>query len=99
MLVAAERPVRPVLECVAPNSDGSYTAYFGYKNDNGVAVAIPVGGQNRFSPAPDGRGQPASFAAGRQARVFSVAFSGGPLVWTLAGRTATASSDPRQRCR
>jgi hypothetical protein len=99
LLVAAERPVRPVLECVAPNADGSYTAYFGYKNDNLVPVSLPIAGQNRFSPLPAERGQPTNFAPGRQVRVFSVSFNGDPLVWTLAGRTATASRNPQQACR
>jgi len=89
--------VRPVLECVVANGSGAYTAYFGYKNDNTGTVAIPVGTNNRFSPTPQGRGQPVAFLPGRQQRSFAVAFNGSSLVWTLKGpdgqgRTATASS-------
>jgi hypothetical protein len=87
-----------VLECVANNGDGSYTAYFGYKNDNSGPVAIPVGGQNKFSPNPAERGQPTVFQPGRQVGVFSVLFNGSNLVWTLNGRMATASTNPAQAC-
>ena len=30
-------------ECVAPNVDGTLTAYFGYENKNGVVVSVPYG--------------------------------------------------------
>jgi hypothetical protein len=99
LIVAGEGPVRPVLECVAPNSDGSYTAHFGYQNDSGVAVNVPIGAKNKFHPNPQDRGQPTAFQPGRQRRVFSVTFDGSPLVWALDGRTATASDNPRQACR
>jgi xylan 1,4-beta-xylosidase len=99
LIVAGEGPVRPVLECVAPNSDGSYTAHFGYQNDSGVAVNVPIGAKNTFHPNPQDRGQPTAFQPGRQRRVFSVTFDGSPLVWALDGRTATASDNPRQACR
>jgi PKD repeat protein len=85
------QPVRPVLECVVQNSSTSYTAWFGYKNDNPVAVTIPVGSTNKFTPNPQNRGQTTVFQPGRQVRVFSVLFDGNNLVWTLAGRTSTAS--------
>ncbi|MCU0492954.1 MAG: hypothetical protein MUD01_15290, partial [Chloroflexaceae bacterium] len=99
LLIAPEKPVRPVLECVAANSDGSYTAFFGYRNDNIVPATVPLGARNRFSPEPQNRGQPATFAPGRQRKVFSVAFDDNNLVWTLDGRTATASNNPAQVCK
>lgn len=83
-------PVRPVLECVAKQGN-TYTAFFGYQNDNAFERTIAPGASNRFTPAPEDRGQPASFAPGRQRQVFSVPFDGRELVWTLDGRTATAS--------
>lgn len=90
-------PVRPVLEVVHANGDGSYTAEFGYRNDNPFAVTIPVGSDNRFSPSPADRGQDTVFAPGRQVRTFAVDFSGGNLVWVLRGpdgrtRSATAGT-------
>jgi len=87
------QPVRPVLECVTNNGDGTYTAYFGYKNDNTVSVYIPAGSKNKFTPTPQDRGQTKVFLPGREYRVFTVNFNGSNLVWTLNGRTSTASSN------
>jgi len=96
-------PHRNTNEHTLPNAGshqrggGAYTAYFGYKNDNTGEVTVPVGPNNRFSPAPQDRSQPTTFQSGRQQRSFAVAFNGSNLVWTLKGpnnrgRTATASS-------
>jgi hypothetical protein len=90
------RSVRPVLECVAQQGN-EYRAYFGYQNDSSVSVHIPVGPRNKFTPAPQDRAQPTLFAPGRQQRVFSVVFSGANLVWSLDGRTSTASRNSK-RC-
>ncbi|MBI5667966.1 MAG: thrombospondin type 3 repeat-containing protein [Chloroflexi bacterium] len=102
-LAAKTKQVSPVLECVANNGNGSYTAYFGYENRNPVAVTIPRGNNNRFHPEPKDRGQPTVFGPGRQRFVFKVDFNGRNLVWQLKGpdgkgRTATASSNPTQDC-
>ena len=56
-----------------------------------------VGPRNAFTPAPENRGQPVRFQPGRAPDVFQVDFQGGTLVWTLTGRTATASAGS-QRC-
>ncbi|NOK61368.1 MAG: hypothetical protein GFH27_549305n137 [Chloroflexi bacterium AL-W] len=97
-----QQTVRPLLECVQPQQDGSYTAYFGYRNDNHTATDIPIGKHNRFSPEPQERGQPTAFQPGRTAyypdAAFQVVFDGSPLVWTLNGRTVTASNNPAQVC-
>jgi len=87
------KPVRPVLECVRNNGDGTYTAYFGYKNENTVSVYIPAGSKNKFTPTPQDRGQTKVFLPGRKYKVFTVNFNGSNLVWTLNGRTSTASSN------
>lgn len=97
-----DKAVRPVLECVVDNGGGNYTAWFGYKNENAVAVNIPVGNNNKFHPTPQDRGQPTAFQPGRKQKVFSVPFNGANLVWSLKGpdgqnRTSTASSGSR-RC-
>jgi glycosidase len=88
--------VSPVLECVATNGDGSYTARFGYLNRNSAGVIIAVGSNNRFTPNPIDRGQVTTFAPGRVVDAFRVTWSGGNLVWSLRGpdgrnRTSTAS--------
>jgi hypothetical protein len=95
---AQTRHVRPVLECVQKNGNGTYTAFFGYKNENSVPVTIPIGCNNKFTPSPIDRGQPTVFQPGRQYRMFSVLFNGRNLVWTLKGRTSTASNNPAQAC-
>jgi predicted extracellular nuclease len=98
------RQISPVLECVrdnGPNVDPSvrYTALFGYSNPNRFPVEILVGPMNRFQPAPENRGQPTVFLPGRQRSVFEVPYNGSLLVWALNQRTATASTNPQQRCR
>ena len=87
----------PVLECVvdlgatSTNTAGRYVAIFGYNNPNSESMKIEVGSNNKFTPAPQQRGQPEEFQPGRQQSVFKVEFSGGNLVWTLNGKTSTAS--------
>jgi uncharacterized repeat protein (TIGR01451 family) len=88
--------VTPILECVDAHSDGTYRAHFGYLNEGNAAVTIPVGVKNSFSPAPEDRGQPTHFQPERAADVFQVDFVG-TIVWTLTGRTSTASSSSK-RC-
>ncbi|MFO7526380.1 MAG: hypothetical protein R6W68_13095 [Ignavibacteriaceae bacterium] len=85
--------VLPILECVEYNGAYSYTAYFGYNNNNDAAVYIPVGGNNMFSPYPNFRGQPLVFLPGIQTNVFSVEFDGKGLTWTLIGESVTADYD------
>jgi hypothetical protein len=95
---ALPQPVRPVLECVVKNSSTSYTAWFGYKNENTVPVYIPVGAKNKFTPSPQNRGQTTVFDPSRRVKVYSVEFNGSNLVWTLNGRTSTASKSST-RCK
>ena len=53
-------PLTPVLHCVEDTGDG-LLAHFGYRNPNPTAI-IPPADQNRFSPPPENRGQPTTFA-------------------------------------
>jgi len=96
--IVTQRKVSPVLECVAQEEDGTYRAYFGYYNPNDITVEIDRGRHNRFTPRPQERDQPDVFQPGRKRAVFSVPFNGNHLVWTLNGKTSTASRDS-QRCR
>lgn len=41
--------ISPILECVAPQEDGTYIAYFGYENFNTVAIDILAGNANRIT--------------------------------------------------
>ncbi|MFP4438514.1 MAG: hypothetical protein ACLFVO_14825 [Chloroflexaceae bacterium] len=94
--------VKPILDCVYDNGDGTFTAFFGYSNPNSFAVDIPIGTNNYFSPDPIDRGQPTRFDPGRSpwGQSFNVTWDGqSNLVWTLQNRTATASStNQNQRC-
>jgi hypothetical protein len=97
-------PVHPILECVEEEGPGRFRAHFGYRNENAVAVTIPVGSENGCSSGP-GRGQPAIFQPGQTPHyphaAFSVPFDGNELVWRLRGpdgesRSARASrTSPR----
>lgn len=104
LLVTTAAPARaavaPVLECVALNSDGSFTAVYGVDND-GEQVTIPIGKDtngrldNYFSPDAD-RGQPTTFAPGRSVGVVSAdAPDGKPLRWHLGDGTVTANRNDR----
>jgi hypothetical protein len=91
------RTISPVLECVVDRGADwtdpatRYVARFGYNNRNRFEVAVPIDSDNRFSPLPAERDQPTIFLPRRQVAVFEVVFSGDNLVWTLNGRSATAS--------
>ncbi len=105
--------VKPILECVewhnnsiydnvtnTTNYSMSYTAHFGYLSENPFSVRVLEGKDNKLSPAI---GKVIElFAPGRSSyypdSAFSVDFNGSNLVWSLLGRTSTASSNPQQRC-
>jgi lipopolysaccharide/colanic/teichoic acid biosynthesis glycosyltransferase/translation initiation factor IF-1 len=97
------RPVKPILECVAINDDGTHTAYFGYLNKNDFTVTMPAGAdtENYFTPGGD-VGQPIEFLPGRTPyypdAAFVITFEGDRLVWTLGNKTATAGTGENQRC-
>ena len=57
----AAQPVIPTLACATHNADGTFTAIFGYENQNSETVSIPIGEQNHVSPSPQDRGQPTEF--------------------------------------
>lgn len=88
--------VEPILECVdqvAASGPKAYVAYFSYQNNNEFEVAVPIGEQNRFEPAPDDRGQPNSFFTGYVKNVLTVEFDGVGLTWKLRDRAVTANKD------
>lgn len=85
---AAISPILEFIEVVAP---GAFAAHWGYliRDPLSTGETEPVGPGNRFSPAPEDRGQPTSFVPGRQYNVFATPLSG-TLSWILRGRSATA---------
>ena len=83
----------PTFQCLRRNPDKSYTAYFGYNNNNTSSVFISTGANNRFSPSPEYRGQPNIFLPGNHQNVFSVNFNGDNLSWYLAGQSITVNKN------
>lgn len=79
--------VRPIMECVENHGDGTYTAWFGYLNENPNVLTINIGVGNKFVGAPaEDMGQPTIFQPGRYENVFSAEFvEGDNFVWTLGG--------------
>lgn len=94
--------ISPVFECVLYRADGTYTLYFGYNNNHGVIVTIPTGSSNRFNPAPENRGQPTDFLAGRHRNVVVIdTATHQTIVWSLSNRSGTGSTtppNPSQHC-
>jgi hypothetical protein len=96
-VAAAEtRSVTPVIECVILHPGGGYTAVLGYDNPSTGTVTVPVGPENKITPASAVGGQPDTFLPGRQRGVFSLTVANGTptLRWTLDG--STASVQPRE---
>ncbi|MBU0648186.1 glycosyltransferase family 2 protein, partial [Patescibacteria group bacterium] len=94
-------PVLPLLECVDDHGDGTYTAHFGYENQNSHTVNIPIGWKNKFIPDPIDRGQPTDFLPGLHEDVFTVDFNGSNLKWQVKGpdgvyRYVIANSESEQ---
>jgi len=85
--------ITPLVDCVRNNGGNSYTAFFGYENNNSAPVFIPVGAENQFTKSPEDRGQPAIFLPGRNSNVFSIDFDGRNIVWYLNGIKVTASKN------
>lgn len=94
----------PRLECVDQAEDGSFTAFFGVQNDNGITLDIPFGARNRLRADRDGV-RPESFGPGDHPWAFALGFRAGEqLSYTLAPRHAPAHTvvasqrSPRCEC-
>ena len=92
--------VIPMLECVETVTldPPVYKARLGYENPNAMAVTIPLGPGNYFSPDPQDRGQPTVFEPGVHAEAFEAEFDGADLEWLLTSPngvqlTVTANSE------
>jgi hypothetical protein len=70
---------------VKKNSNGTYTATFGYSNANPVTFNIAVGASNNFSPGNQNRGQTTAFQPGTVASAFTVTWDGSSLTWNVKG--------------
>lgn len=94
--------VKPILECVVANANGTFMARFGYDSDNPAPVTISIGGHNKFTPAPQDKGQPTAFQPGRRQNVFNVVFNGREIRWSIKGpdneRRDVMASSASARC-
>lgn len=89
--IASVPSLVPILNCITQQNDTTYTAWFGYENDDTTSIFVPAGSQNKFSPIPNDRTQPTVFEPGKKDRVFSVVFNGKNLTWNLNGNEVIAS--------
>ncbi len=85
-------PIDVVAECVDQKSVSAYKARFGYTNNNGFEMKVPVGPYNQFKPSPVDRAQPNSFLAGVINNAVEVDFNGSDLQWSVFTKTATANT-------
>jgi uncharacterized repeat protein (TIGR01451 family) len=88
--------------CVT-NSGSTYSATFGYENEDTETNTIAIGPLNRFVPEPDDRGQPTSFEPGNHPQAVTVSDipNGTAIVWALTSdqqRWATASANFETKC-
>lgn len=81
---------------VCRNTDGSYTATFGYQSLHDQPVKLPVGEQNTFLPGDKDRGQPVIFLPGIHHDVFSITYPANATnqVWSLMGRPVSVGTVP-----
>jgi len=98
--------ITPILNCINHNEDGTYTARFGYnnENDNGIAT-VNIGTNNVFSPSTVNGRQINKFSPGVHSLVFFVVFQEDELPgsWTLIApngksTTLTITSNGPQSC-
>ena len=90
------------VSCVT-NQGSTYSATFGYSNDDTQTSQLPVGDANRFFPAPEGRGQTTTFEPGDVEQAFTVTGipTGTRLVWVVTSdetHSADASASFETKC-
>lgn len=92
--------VKPTFDCVAPNVNGTLTAFFGYENKNGVSVTVPHGTRNALARDTINQ-RPTRFLPGTHRFSFGVDFTTGQTVtWTLSPEnspTATLTVNQNSR--
>jgi hypothetical protein len=85
--------VSPEFECSAPNSDGTYTAFFSYTSTSKNPVEVPEGIRNFVFGTASATSQPTTFTSGRHVAVFGVRFDKRvPPSWVLDFEVATANT-------
>jgi hypothetical protein len=91
----------PILQCVQENQNGTFSAIFGYQNNNPSPGTIQVGDFNKVTPATLTQNQPTYFQVGGVYNAFTVTFNNGTVTWHLTGpdgveRNAKANSKSNQ---
>jgi hypothetical protein len=79
-----QAPLIPSLDCV-DSWNGKLTAYFGYKNDNGVSVSVPYSTTKNYFPLDVLNERPSLFAPGEHRFDFGIDVKAGQtLYWKLS---------------
>lgn len=98
--------ITPILDCIVHNEDGTYTARFGYNNENNNGIAtINIGANNVITPAALNGKQINKFGPGLHSLTFFVVFQEDQLPgsWKLTspnGKTTeiTITNNGPQQC-
>jgi hypothetical protein len=67
---APEWSLRPFVDCVWKNGDGTVTVDLGYESFNSTAVNVVAGTNNYITPGAQNQGQPTTFAPGSHSNVW-----------------------------
>ncbi|MDF3065647.1 MAG: peptidase and chymotrypsin/Hap [Polyangiaceae bacterium] len=94
--------LKPAFDCVAPNVNGTLTAFFGYDNKNGVSVTVPYGVKNALSRDTTAQ-RLTRYLPGTHHFAFGVDFTASQtLSWTLSPdnspTTTITVSQASRRC-
>jgi hypothetical protein len=73
--------------CAETLPGGEHGVWFQYANETPKRITVPIGVNNKFTPAPFDRGQPSVFRAGFKYLAFRVVTSEPHLTWHLQKKT------------
>jgi hypothetical protein len=73
--------------CAEALPGGKHGVWFQYANETPAPITVPIGVENKFTPAPFHRGQPSVFTAGFKYLAFRVDTSEPQLTWHLQKKT------------
>ncbi len=92
--------VKPLVTCVTPVQDGSWTAAFGYTNTTSSAFSVARGRNNDMVPDSFDGQQTTRFEAGTRQAVFTVRVPASvkEVQWQVLGVYGIARRDTSSRC-
>ena len=92
--------IQPVVTCVTPVQNGSWTAVFGYTNTTSATVTVGRGGLNDMTPDRFDGEQVTRFSPGTRQGVFSVRVPASitTVQWQVYGVYGIARRDGSTRC-